>query len=450
VATKDKQPMGWYKGSGFMGWDQENIFSPETDIDANMLMKFIADMSPAKKDDSAKRILNGEMQDMPESYAEMEAGWVAQEKKEIERRDQNEAIAKAEQPLEEEVFDEKWRQKYEMGEPLADVIPEAAPEQIPQEDIVKETTAGAAVPPAFKTIYSSAAGIAVPDAFTEAEEELKTLDEEELKKLEEEDEIKEAIESEDIDYEQLRSEEIDAELAELFKDTEMTEEIEHLTDDQKKMLLEQRKELAKETKAGAAVPEPVVTEAIYEPEGLGGAAAMLEGEEKLPTLDNEIFKAILSENLPRIGGELLDNKVALKRLEIFSKFIQEMESDFNPKAKNPKSTAAGLYQFTKDTMDTVLNRLERITGKGNLPDWAIEAKKHKDARKLSEERQTLLFYVHMFQQKGSDKLLKKIMEDGDMDAVVEYYSKLHHTNVDKDTQDRVDKIRKKYNLKDVK
>jgi muramidase (phage lysozyme) len=123
-----------------------------------------------------------------------------------------------------------------------------------------------------------------------------------------------------------------------------------------------------------------------------------------------------------------------------------MESNFNPKAKNPKSTAAGLYQFTEDSLVTAVNRLANTIGEDKLPQWASEARKHKDARKLSEKEQQILFYADMFQKKGSDNLLKKVLVEGDGDAMVEYYSKLHHTDVDKPTQKRIDKIRKKYAL----
>ena len=162
--------------------------------------------------------------------------------------------------------------------------------------------------------------------------------------------------------------------------------------------------------------------------------------------DDKILQAVLQKNLPRLGEELLTDPNVKVRLEKFDKFHQEMESNFNPKAKNPKSSAAGLYQFTKDSVVTAVNRLANTIGEDNLPQWAIEAREHKDARKLSEKEQQILFYADMFQKKGSDNLLKKVLAEGDNDAMVEYYGKLHHTDVDKPTQKRIDKIRKKYEL----
>ena len=162
--------------------------------------------------------------------------------------------------------------------------------------------------------------------------------------------------------------------------------------------------------------------------------------------DDEILNAVLEKNISRLGEGLLKDPQVKVRLGTLDKFHQEMESNFNPKAKNPKSTAAGLYQFTEDSLVTAVNRLANTIGEDKLPQWASEARKHKDARKLSEKEQQILFYADMFQKKGSDNLLKKVLVEGDGDAMVEYYSKLHHTDVDKPTQKRIDKIRKKYAL----
>jgi hypothetical protein len=230
VATKDKQPMGWYKGSGFMGWDQEQSFNPELDIDKNLLKEFIKNTSPVVKKPDEVSVSDGNIRDFQEIDKVMRELWKTQEdlrEKEKKENEEEASRSKFYDDLREKEIDEELQKRSGTPEEKGD--------------------------PIYETVYFSEAGAAVPDEVVA--EELKTLDEEELKKLEEEDEIKEAIESEDIDYEQLRSEEIDAELAELFKDTEMIKEIEHLDDDQKKMLLEQRKELAKESKAGAAVPD---------------------------------------------------------------------------------------------------------------------------------------------------------------------------------------------------
>ena len=40
----------------------------------------------------------------------------------------------------------------------------------------------------------------------------------------------------------------------------------------------------------------------------------------------------------------------------------------------------------------------------------------------------------MFQKKGSDKYLKDIIEKDSIDALMDYYNKLHHTNPDDQPQ----------------
>ena len=193
---------------------------------------------------------------------------------------------------------------------------------------------------------------------------------------------------------------------------------------------------------------PVEREDIVETEEEVEKISEIERQEreKIMKSDDEILQAVLQKNLSRLGEELLTDSNVKVRLEKFDKFHQEMESNFNPKAKNPKSTAAGLYQFTEASLVTAVNRLANTIGEDNLPQWAIEAREHKDARKLSEKEQQILFYADMFQKKGSDNLLKKVLAEGDNDAMIEYYGKLHHTDVDKPTQKRIDKIRKKYEL----
>ena len=193
---------------------------------------------------------------------------------------------------------------------------------------------------------------------------------------------------------------------------------------------------------------PVEREDIVETEEEVEKISEIERQEreKIMKSDDEILNAILEKNLPRLGEGLLEDPQVKVRLNTFDQFHQEMESNFNPKAKNPKSTAAGLYQFTEASLVTAVNRLANTIGEDNLPQWAIEAREHKDARKLSEKEQQILFYADMFQKKGSDNLLKKVLAEGDNDAMIEYYGKLHHTDVDKPTQKRIDKIRKKYEL----
>ena len=193
---------------------------------------------------------------------------------------------------------------------------------------------------------------------------------------------------------------------------------------------------------------PVERKDIPDEPDLSEMQKRIQDKEKEVTVsDNqELLNIIKEKNLPRIGEGLLGDPTTEVRLSNMDEFIQEMESNFNPKAKNPKSTAAGLYQFTEASLETAVNRLANTIGEDNLPQWAVEAREHKDARKLSEEEQKVLFYADMFQKSGSDKYLASILKDGNTQAVIDYYKDLHHTDPDEATLKRIGKISKKYNL----
>ena len=95
-----------------------------------------------------------------------------------------------------------------------------------------------------------------------------------------------------------------------------------------------------------------------------------------------------------------------------------------------------LYQFTKGALKTAVNRLKNTVGEDNLPNWAEDAAKHGDATKLDPLKQQILFEADMFQKKGSDKYLKDIIENDSVDALMDYYNKLHHTAPDEATNKR--------------
>ena len=49
--------------------------------------------------------------------------------------------------------------------------------------------------------------------------------------------------------------------------------------------------------------------------------------------------------------------------------------------------------------------------------------------KLDPLKQQILFEADMFQKKGSDKYLKDIIENDSVDALMDYYNKLHHKRI---------------------
>jgi len=120
----------------------------------------------------------------------------------------------------------------------------------------------------------------------------------------------------------------------------------------------------------------------------------------------------------------------MKNIEYFAEVVGQIENSGKttgeniPEAGKGKTSAKGLYQFTDDSVVTAINRLKKYIG---LQDWMKDAKKHKDANKLTREQQTLLFMGNMLEAKGSDKWMKEVLQ-GDKDSMVEAYREIHHTN----------------------
>ena len=162
--------------------------------------------------------------------------------------------------------------------------------------------------------------------------------------------------------------------------------------------------------------------------------------------ETDLLTFIRQKNLQRFN---VDPQIASQRLDSMGSWIATVESDQNPQAVNPKSSARGLYQYTKDSLNTALNRLQNTIGRDQMPDWAIKARSHKDASRLSPDQQKILFEVDTFQKKGSDQYLKNILQ-GNEQAVVDLYRNLHHTNTDAATEKRIEKLLPQLDLQPVK
>jgi hypothetical protein len=161
-------------------------------------------------------------------------------------------------------------------------------------------------------------------------------------------------------------------------------------------------------------------------------------------------------------------------LNKFLPAVIEIESDGDPKAKSSISSASGLLQFLmpseeypKGSASPALNRVEKYLGKR---EWGEELRKHGDASLLTAEQQVELFIGNIlektvvirdldadgniqYNKKGKiltkkvpglgDKLMQKVF-DGDMKGMLEAYYKIHHTNPDRATIKRAEKIFSKY------
>ena len=169
---------------------------------------------------------------------------------------------------------------------------------------------------------------------------------------------------------------------------------------------------------------------------------MIEVEIQNTPQDQKLLNLVRSKNLARFN---VDRQNADKIMDRVGSWISLMESDRNPNAKNPKSTAAGAFQYTKGAIKTAVNRLKNTVGAENLPDWAKKVQESGDARDLTLGQQQILFEADTFQKPGSDKFLTNIF-NGNEDEVINLYKKLHHTNPDKSTLTRINNLRPQLQL----
>lgn len=153
---------------------------------------------------------------------------------------------------------------------------------------------------------------------------------------------------------------------------------------------------------------------------------------------------LFSGHLNRLGG---DNHEARSRLTELASKVAMIESDGDMKAKNPDSSATGLYQFLVDdskgqsALQTAVNRTKKYV----KADWLDEVARTGKVEDLSPEKQTILFFGDIMEKKGSDQYLKKLLDPNASekqinDAMMDIYLNLHHTNPDKDTLERAKKF----------
>jgi len=146
----------------------------------------------------------------------------------------------------------------------------------------------------------------------------------------------------------------------------------------------------------------------------------------------------------------MQGEESLANLNWMADTIGKIESDNKPKAQyeGPESSAKGEYQWLTNPKEgqpafiTGLNRvINNYEDSGHEPPaWLYEAKKHGDPTLLDREQQKQIFFADIFERTGSDALIKRIIETKDVDALKELYLDKWHTNPDKATIDRVNRI----------
>ena len=93
----------------------------------------------------------------------------------------------------------------------------------------------------------------------------------------------------------------------------------------------------------------------------------------------------------------------------FSKIVREIESQNNPKAVNiplpgrKKSTARGVYQFTKESVKTAFNRVKNMDKKYNLGVGSLIRDIPEDPIEWTPEEADLMFISNILSAPGSDE-----------------------------------------------
>ena len=160
--------------------------------------------------------------------------------------------------------------------------------------------------------------------------------------------------------------------------------------------------------------------------------------------------------LDKVGGDIYNEK-SQNNLQKFISAVYDVESNSGDKDfLLNESSATGFFQFkTKDNLnketgkvkldkngtplkssfETALSRLETQYKKANttIPNWVKKAKETKNPTKfileeLTYDQQEELFLMNIYGQKGSDALIKAML-DGDMDKAMKLYAKFHHTKL---------------------
>ena len=103
-------------------------------------------------------------------------------------------------------------------------------------------------------------------------------------------------------------------------------------------------------------------------------------------------------------------------------------------------------EYYPDSFQTALNRAKKYYS-DKIPNWIIQAEKHKDPRKLSESQQDELFFMDILQRKNSSKLIKNYLENPNDKSIFQkvynvWHSKALGPNMGKYIEDTLPKYKK--------
>jgi hypothetical protein len=148
---------------------------------------------------------------------------------------------------------------------------------------------------------------------------------------------------------------------------------------------------------------------------------------------NPNISGIMKPHAARLGvdyDEAIDNALGFATYVGLVENSGETYGENVPEKGKKQTSAQGLYQFLDDdskgqsSWQTGLNRTQKYLGQ---QEWISDTYEYGagGVNLTTRNQQTAVFLADLLEQKGSDKLMKGILE-GDMQSFVDCYLKLHY------------------------
>ena len=157
----------------------------------------------------------------------------------------------------------------------------------------------------------------------------------------------------------------------------------------------------------------------------------------------DLIHGIIASEMLRLGVIKPGFKNTEDTIKRFLEFIKLIESNGDPYAKASTSSAMSLFQFTKGSVPTAVNRLENYMARqylGPVPSWAESLRAEPTSLfSVPEKQQAILALVNIIEQRGSDDLLRAFLS-GEREAAKAIYYTHHHTDPDEATVRRTERI----------
>lgn len=157
-------------------------------------------------------------------------------------------------------------------------------------------------------------------------------------------------------------------------------------------------------------------------------------QQRITQLETQEIYRLLMRHSIRLSVEIHG---AVKNAIEFARLVGIIESSGSLVARSTQSSATGLYQFVKGSIEPAVNRVKKYIG---WQPWMDQVLKTLDCTWLSWIQQTLMFLGDILEKRGSDIWMARVLHDGDREAMLQAYLRLHHTDPDRATYDRARRV----------